>query len=210
MNGRHWSQKEDVLIRAMFPDLPARIVALWLGRSLSSVYGRAHFLKIAKSEKFLASANSGRINLSAGKSFRFRPGQKPWNAGKRFIAGGRSAETRFSAGHLPHNHKPIGAERIIDGILQRKVTDTRNTKSDWVGVHTILWREAGREIPDGMFLVFKDRNPQNITLENLELVDRAGLMARNSIQRYPAELKSTIRLVGKLKRKIADREKQNH
>jgi len=52
--------------------------------------------------------------------------------------------------------------------------------------------------------VFRDRNPQHIELDNLELVTRAENMRRNTIHRYPPELKSTIRQLSKLKRAISE------
>lgn len=210
MKGRPWTPEEDAHLCAHFPNSVAAEIAQHLGRSVPSVYGRAHGLGLQKSPDFFASNKFDRQNLGAGAKFRFQKGQHAWNAGISYQPGGRSVLSRFAAGNLPHNHKPIGTERTIYGFLERKVADTKNRNIDWVGVHVLLWREAGREIPPGMFLVFKDRNPKNITIENLELVDRAENMRRNSIQRYTPELKSAIRAVGKLKRKIAEREKQNH
>ena len=42
--------------------------------------------------------------------------------------------------------------------LERKLTDTGVTRRDFVCIHHIIWREAGREIPPGHALVFKDGN----------------------------------------------------
>lgn len=58
-----------------------------------------------------------------------------------------------------------------------------------------------------MIVTFRDRNPQNVVIENLELISRQEGMKRNSIQNYPKEVKSTIRLLSKLKKII--NEKQN-
>ncbi|MNR41009.1 hypothetical protein D3C85_1593470 [compost metagenome] len=77
-------------------------------------------------------------------------------------------------------------------------------------VHSLIWEEANGEIPTGHIVVFRDRNSQHLVLENLELVSRAENMRRNTIHRYPPELKDTIRLLGKLKKKIeAAHEKQD-
>jgi hypothetical protein len=55
-------------------------------------------------------------------------------------------------------------------------------------------------------VVFKDGNQLNCIIENLECISNAELMQRNTIHRFPAELKSTIRLVNKLKRNINAKE----
>ena len=47
----------------------------------------------------------------------------------------------------------------------------------------------------------------DITLDRLELVSRAELMQRNTINRYPDDLKAAIRTVSRLRRAITDREK---
>jgi hypothetical protein len=43
---------------------------------------------------------------------------------------------------------------------------------------------------------------EQITLDAIELVDHATLMRRNSIHRYPPELRRTIKLVARVKRII--------
>lgn len=74
----------------------------------------------------------------------------------------------------------------------------------WKSVHSLIWEEAHGEIPPGHLVVFRDRNTKNIAIDNLELVSRAENMRRNTIHRYPPELKSTIRQLSKLKRAISE------
>lgn len=42
----------------------------------------------------------------------------------------------------------------------------------WEMLHVYLWKKAGNEIPIGHIVRFKDRNPLNCVLSNLELVSR--------------------------------------
>lgn len=74
-------------------------------------------------------------------------------------------------------------------------------------VHVLLWEEYNGKVPSNHAVVFKDGNKQNITIENLELVTRAELMRRNTIHRYPVELKQAIRLTNKLRRTINEKSK---
>lgn len=120
----------------------------------------------------------------------FVKGSKPWNTG---LKGSQEAwnkgikgytgfhpntqKTQFKKGSLPHNHKPIGAERPDrDGYIYKKVADTRNKKNDWKMVHVLLWEQHHGEVPKNHAVVFRDGNKQNIVIENLELVTRAELM----------------------------------
>lgn len=69
-------------------------------------------------------------------------------------------------------------------------------------MHLLLWEEVHGQIPDGHALVFKDGDKTHITLDNLELITRAELMRRNSIQRYGKEIASLVQLRGVLLRQI--------
>lgn len=141
-----------------------------------------------------------------GAAGRFASGMKPWNAGLPYDAGGRSRETRFRAGQRAGRAqalwKPIGHERIVDGYLQRKVTDTGYTPRDYALVHRLIWEEANGPIPEGHALVFRNGDRRDIRLDNLELITRAELMRRNTVHRYPPEIVKTVRTRAVLNRAI--------
>lgn len=203
---RVWTPDEEAQLRAMYPDSSmAELVAVF-GCTERQIYCKAARLGVKKSERFLNEVG-GRLNGSQGRSTRFAPGITPWNKGKPFNAGGRSAETQFKAGNRPSKWNPIGHERVCDGYLQRKVTDTGVTRNDYRPVHHLVWLEAGREIPPGHALVFINRDRTDIRLDNLELVPRRELMRRNSVCNLPPELAYVVRLRGVLNRKINKRSK---
>jgi len=177
-----------------------------MGRSTSSIYARVASLGLHKSDSFLMqkrAENAQKLN-DLGAQNRFQTGLVPWNAGRRFVSGGRSVETRFKPGQRPHTWRPIGTERLTkEGYLERKVRDTCVTKNDYKPVHHIVWEEAGRgEIPPGHVLAFKDGNKRNFALENLELLTRKQLMARNTIHNYGPEVAQLAQLRGAIKRQI--------
>lgn len=202
-----WTQPEIEQLRALYMQLPCHAVALALGRTQSSVYYMVNKLGIKKPAGFQAEA--GRLGARNPRAIatRFKPGQVSWNKGTHYSAGGRSAETRFKPGATPPNHKPIGSERVADGYLQRKLTETGYPPRDWVPVHHIVWREAGREIPPGHTVLFRDGDRRNFALDNLELVSRADLMRRNTRHRLPPEINELISLRAALVRKVNRREK---
>ncbi|MHB0818520.1 HNH endonuclease signature motif containing protein [Stutzerimonas stutzeri] len=212
-NRRSWTADEIELLRERYPDEPTDSIATDLGRSVSMVYAKAKNLGLSKSDAFLASPLARRLDGSLGISYRFGKGHEPWNKGKTGLPStGRMAETQFRKGNKPGNWLPIGSHRTSqDGYLQRKVTDTGYPPRDWVSVHVLLWEERNGPVPPGHCLCFKDGNKQHITLDNLEFITRAERMRRNTIHRYPPELKDAIRTVGRLKQTIrrVEREKQN-
>jgi len=67
--------------------------------------------------------------------------------------------------------KPIGSERFNNGYLIRKVASGKG-RLNWKFVHHILWEEAGREIPPGHVLYFKDGDKTNLTLENIGITTK--------------------------------------
>ena len=90
------------------------------------------------------------------------------------------------------------------------MTETGCARHDWVPVHKLLWIEQHGPIPQGHVVVFRNRNRADVRHDNLELISRQALMLRNTIHRYPDDLKQVIRLSWKLNRKIrALHEKQD-
>ena len=72
--------------------------------------------------------------------------------------------------------------------------------------HTIQPILHHGEIPKGLIIVFKDNNPMNCTIENLEAITRIENMRRNTYHRYPNELKRTIKLLKNVKSKLKSSE----
>jgi hypothetical protein len=204
---QYWNEEEERLLAQLYPDLPTWQVAQRLKRTESQIYNKVNGMGLCKSDAFKNSPSSGRLRPgdSRGAATRFKKGHITWNKGKSYRAGGRSAETQFKPGYNAPNKAPIGAHRIADGYLQRKISDTGYPPRDWRGVHILLWEVChGRPLPKGHALIFRDGDRSNIRISNLELLTRGELMRRNSIHRYPPELKHTIRVVAKLKRKIRE------
>lgn len=199
------------MLRRRYPDESTASIAQSLGRSVSSVYNAAFVLGLKKSPGYLASAQSGRIGklTHGGRRHQFAKGHNTWNAGKKgWQAGGRSAQTQFRQGQMPHNWRSVGSERTdADGILWRKVSDTRNRKQDWKAVHVMEWEAANGPLPRDRFVIFADGNHRNYNPKNLLAVTRAENMQRNSYHRYPKELARLIQLRGALNRQINKREK---
>ncbi|MFK3970175.1 HNH endonuclease signature motif containing protein [Pseudomonas sp. NPDC087358] len=196
---RFWTNREIEILTELYPDQQAAAIAQLLDRPISAIHSKAKALGLKKSEAFLNGPLSGRLDGARGASTRFQKGVPSWSKGMSRPATGRSAETQFAQGGVPHNHVPIGTEVMAtDGYLKIKVAEPNK----WEWTHRRNWEAAHGPIPKGMALVFKVPDRTNCDIDNLELVTRSELMRRNSIQRYPSDVKGAIRLLGKLKRTI--------
>lgn len=192
-----WTPEEDARLAALYATkASAREIAATLGRSKASIKNRVHVRGLKKPENV---SNSGR----------FLPGHTSWNKGKKGLdPGGRSRETRFKPGHRGGRalevYKPVGAERIVDGYLQRKVNDDMPLHKRWRFVHVMLWEEHNGPVPAGSMVVFRNGDRTDIRIDNLECITRREHMRRHTVQNLPPELKEVLRLKGVLTRKIND------
>lgn len=144
----------------------------------------------------------------------FKKGDTPVNKGKKQTEYmtpeqiQRTVATRFKKGNEPHNTTTDGQisirkDTLRDGTVKHYKW-IRIGKAEWKMLHVKVWEDEHGTVPDGhiIIIIFKDKNTMNITLDNLECISMAENMQRNSIQRYPGEVKEMIRLTAKLKRKI--------
>lgn len=146
-------------------------------------------------------------HLSSGLTGRFEPGHVSWNKGKHFDVGGRSVETRFKKGQIPHNYMPVGSERInTEGYVDVKIADPNK----WKAKHVLLWESLHGPRPKGYKLIFADGNKLNVTLENLLLVSDNELcrMNQNGWIKTDAELTKTGIALAKLACLTAKRKKK--
>lgn len=212
-----WSDAERDQLRVLYPDLTASEVAKVMGLRVSQVYLMAKKLGLEKSEAFKASDRSWR--MARGRQHpsmiatRFKPGHESWNKGTRFVAGGRSAETRFKKGQMSgaaqHNYVPIGSLRVCaDGYLERKMTDDPSIvpARRWVAVHRLIWEEANGPIPKNHVVVYKPGRKsvvlEEITLDAIECISRKELVRRNSIWGKDPELAKLYQLKGAITRQV--------
>lgn len=211
---RRWMCAEIEIVKARYPHERTADIAATLGRPLATVHAKANALGLHKTPAFMASPAACRLRRGdhIGAATQFKPGHVPANKGLRRpgFCRGRMAETQFKKGHFPFNRdanfRVIGALRVnTDGYLDMRTSFERGALG-WTALHRILWEDAHGQVPPSMALVFKDGDRLNVCLDNLELISRRELMARNTIQRYPPELRSAIKLARRAERKIREQE----
>ena len=127
----------------------------------------------------------------------FKKGVQVWNKGKTGYMGVNC--TSFNKGNKPHNTRPLWSERICskDGFVHIKVSE----QCGFVLKHHWVWQQAGREIPKGMVLCFKDGNKLNCDIDNLMVMTRSELLRYNqNYSRYATpENNETLLILGRLK-----------
>lgn len=213
-----WSEEELSYLKNNYPSVKTELIAKHLKRSERSVYSMAYVIGLNKSEEFRKSEESGifRKGKVIGVEHRFKKGHVPFNKGKKqseYMSDEqikKCSATQFKKGNLPHNTK---RDHIIslrtDSSANKKYYHIRLGKAKWIAYHTYLWEQANGKLPENHIVIFKDNNPMNCVLENLEAISRSENMKRNTIHRYPEEIKEVIRLQSKLTKTIIINEKAN-
>lgn len=219
MTGTKWTPEELRVMVEQFANTRTDEIAAKLGRTYRQVAMKAWCLGLRKSAEYLVGPDAHRFDGKKGAGTRFQAGLTPWNKGKSGTTGlhENCRATQYGPGNMPHTWKPVGTERIDDGILMRKVSDTRVKKVDWQPVHVLVWSAANGPVPEGHVVIFrpgcKTAIAEEITADRLECVSRADLMRRNSFLRFGQDIAKAIQLRGAITRQINQRakhEQQDH
>ena len=186
----------------LYPHHSTKYIAELLGVSISKVYNTAWDAKVKKSAQYMLTPESGRI-IEPSVANQFKPGHTPHNKGKQISAEiyEKVAPTMFKRGNKPHNTKPNGTINVRADTQGRLYQYIKIKDCQWELLQRHVWTQANGEIPPGSVVIFLDGNYLNCELNNLQVISRRENMARNTIQRYPAELQEVMKLTCKLKRK---------
>lgn len=190
-----YTEQEDNVLKKLYPNSNNICLAFFLKRSKASVKNRAYKLGINKSEAFLERNETGR----------FKKGFVPFNKGVKQSTymseenRQKIKKTQFKKGQESHNTKPVGSERLDkDGYTYIKVEGRKK----WQPKQRLIYSQKYGKIPPNHAIIFKDGNKQNFELDNLECVSIEELMARNTIHRYPQNVKLLLKRISKLNRTI--------
>lgn len=144
----------------------------------------------------------GNHRLCSGVSCRFMPGHVPTNKGKKGYCPPGSEKGWFKKGDMPHNHKPVGSERVnVDGYIEVKVSEPKK----WVPKHKIVWEENNGRIPKGCVVTMLDGNRLNTAPGNLACISRAEhlVLNRSDLRSIDADYTQIGILVAKIKCKAS-------
>lgn len=208
MNRKYLTSEEVQQILKLYPDTKAQVIADQFGVPVRKIYATAKRYGIKKSEDFLYSDQSGRIQKgqSLSPSTCFQKGCQSATKGKRMEALIKSEEKKarwkarlWKKGNIPHNVGKNGEIRWRKslGYYMIKIEDNH-----WVFYHRWLYEKNFGPIPPGFNIVFKDGNARNCELSNLDCLSNADLALKNSIHNYPDEIKTAIRLKNKISKTL--------
>jgi hypothetical protein len=210
-----WTQEELARLRRLYPRTLAKQIAT-TRHPIASVYRKAAELGLRQDADFKL-----RIQQQCGRSAsrsqasiatRYPKGHVPQNKGLRRPGWhrGRMRETQFKKGQFPFNRDPEfyvpGALRVnADGYIDMRIRFAPGALG-WRALHRIIWEDAHGKVRPNQVIIFKDGDRLNVELPNLQLLTRGELMLRNSIRNLPPLLKSTIHVLGQLKRRIHEKQ----
>jgi hypothetical protein len=206
---------DEVLRR--YPTDDTKEIASDLDITVDSIYKIVARFNVKKCQEYLNDwrlSGRGRM-IEAGKASRFKKGQKSWNKDKSpkdympSESYDKIKTTQFKKGGLPPNTKHDGAISLRHDKSGVKYYYIRIAKAKWVLLHQKIYQDAYGPIPKNHIIVFKDRNPLNVVLDNLECITREQNMHRNSFHRLTPEIKQTIKVLTKLKKTIRNGKKQD-
>lgn len=193
-----WNEQMKTRLTELYPEHTNAEIGKILNVSESSVSVQAFKLRLFKTEDF---------HRRKREATQFRKGTIPPNKGKKWDAfmskRGQegSRKTTFKKGNIPPNHKEVGYERITkDGYIEVKIQEPNVFKLK----HRIIWEQHNGRIPKGIIIQFHDGNRRNCSIENLYMISRTEQVIKNSIIRYPANIRTAIRRVSKINKLIKE------
>jgi hypothetical protein len=157
---------------------------------MKHLYNLAHRIQVKKSAEYLTEHVFLFSDVQKSIASRFQKGHKAWNAGKKGIH--MAPQTEFKKGHQPHNTKYDGYESKRDQYWYIRIN------GKFVLKHRHIWEQINGPIPNEMVLKFKDKNTDNIQIDNLYLCSRKDHAIQNSIHNYPKEIIEVMRLTKKI------------
>lgn len=184
-----------------------------------SDYRAAFVEKFGRADVSLANLHGlrKRQGWKTGRTGHFVAGAVPANKGKPHPTRGRSADSQFKKGRLPHNTQHLGHERVNrEGYVEISVAETNphtGFERRYVHKHRLLWEQAHGALPAGHALKCLDGNRENCDPSNWEAIHRSILARLNGgrhrrtvpFDQASPELKPIIMAVAKLKHQIQER-----
>jgi hypothetical protein len=198
---------KEELIKVLYPTVPTKALCQYLGYNTSQLYNRVFKMGLKKNQRIKALQNR-ELRLTLGMKYRFKTGHMPHNKGKKMDAElyTKCAPTMFKPGQKPANTKGDNAISIRVDTSGKAYQYYKIADSQWVLYHRYLWEQANGPIPAKHIVRFIDGNTMNVELSNLECIPMSENANRNTIHRFPDDLKKLIRLKAKLNKTIKNKQ----
>jgi hypothetical protein len=198
-----WTPYQLKKLKELYPTCDnANELAKIIGRNIVSIYNKAFSLGLKRL------TNKGNINLKIfGKNFRFKKGDKPWNKGMKGLdIGGK--ETRFKKGNIPPQTKYFGKPylytRIRNGNANKFWFIQELGSNKRLNYARFIWEQEHGLIPKDSIIFYVNGIDETKppTISDMGIMTKSDNMKRNSYIKYPSELRTSMRLLKKLKKTI--------
>ena len=198
MKGRtSFTPEMDEVLKENYLKIPVKRLGAMIGKSYTGIMIRLRHLGLEIPKE---------LRVARKKKGQMKPGTIPQNKGKKqseFLspeAIERSKKYRFKKGQTPHNIKYNGYERMS----KSGYVEVRVKQGKFVQKHRLVWERENGPVPKGYVVVFKDGNPSNCKIENLEMITRGELAVRNKMgfESLPMEMKTSIKLINKINKEL--------
>ena len=205
---RLWTTEELEILKKEYAEVNTEELAKKLNRGITQIYNRAYVFGLKKAENIGCFKKNRSPNATS-----FKKGLIPFNKGKKqeeYLSAEalqKIKATQFKKGQISHNSKSDGSvtKRRNHGVLKQHI---RISEGVWEPLSAYNWKMKFGEIPKGQIVVRKNLNIEDYSIDNLELISRAENMIRNSIQRYPEEIRTVVQTLGRLKKLIKTKENE--
>ena len=194
----------DRILKKKYLEVPIKVLAKEISKSYTFVVKRLEQLNLVIPKEIL---------LQRKRNNMFSVGFTPANKGKKMSKElyEKVKHTFYKKGNIPYN--AYANDGVIsvrkDSSSDRSYQHIRIGLGKWQLLHKYIYEKEFGPIPRNYCLWFKDGNTNNVCLENLELITRAENMVRNSHLNIHPELKSTIKLINKIKKQTKNYEFTN-
>ncbi len=176
--GSTWSEAEVDILKQYYPVSPQ--TAYGMIKITFPGWERGYVALRAK-------AKAMRLSNMHNIGGHFVKGHIPWNKGKKVPIQDNAIKTQFKPGNIPANHRPVGSivvrsrrnrfKRSGDPVKYQWIKIAEPNK--WELLHRYLWKKEHGEFPKGKIIVFKNGNPLECCIDNLEAITRRENMIRN-------------------------------
>ncbi|MGG5506736.1 MULTISPECIES: HNH endonuclease signature motif containing protein [unclassified Myroides] len=203
-----WTSELEQKLKEIYPTTLTQSIADDFKMSIYAIRNKAWSLGLKKDIEWIRDNSRYNMQFNEGaKRNQIKKGSVPHNKGKKINKEvyEKMKHTFFKKGNVPANAKKDFEEvqrRDSSGKVYWMIKLPGNKKL--LFKHVWIWETTNGKISKGQNIVFKNGNSLDCQLDNLECISNAELMRRNTIQRYPADIKQAIRLNSKLKKQLKD------
>lgn len=104
-----------------------------------------------------------------------------------------------------HDIKVFGATITKKGFIRVNLVNSQSSHRRFVSLQNEVWKKHNGEIPKNHVVTFKDFNPTNCDISNLEIVTLSDLKLRKGLMNCPEHMRPVAEALIELRRELSTR-----